>query len=61
MCVFARPGSVNVDFTITTTMNDLDFRSANSELSQILTANGFKVVENAFAYSGKGLISCLVH
>ncbi|XP_053470446.1 adhesion G protein-coupled receptor F5 isoform X2 [Ictalurus furcatus] len=46
-----RPGSVNVDFIITTTTNDLDFRSANSELSQILTANGFKVVENAFAYS----------
>ncbi|XP_053098379.1 adhesion G protein-coupled receptor F5 [Pangasianodon hypophthalmus] len=46
-----RPGSINVDFTITTTTNELDFRSANSELSQVLTANGFKVAENAFAYS----------
>ncbi|KAF4082412.1 hypothetical protein AMELA_G00151530 [Ameiurus melas] len=46
-----RPGSIIVDFTITTTMNDLDFSSANSALSQVLTKEGFKVAENSFAYT----------
>ncbi|XP_046691587.1 adhesion G-protein coupled receptor F1-like isoform X3 [Silurus meridionalis] len=46
-----RAGSVIVDFTINTTVKEPDFKAANSELSQILTLNGFKVAENAFAYS----------
>lgn len=63
MCVggFLRPGSIIVDFIITTTTDELDFASANSALTQILTANGFKVVENSFAYSGKCLISFTIH
>ncbi|GAA6093806.1 adhesion G protein-coupled receptor F5-like isoform X1 [Tachysurus ichikawai] len=46
-----RPGSIIVDFTINTATNTLDFKFANSALSQILTANGFKVDNNPVAYS----------
>lgn len=56
MCVFVRPGSIIVDFTINTTTDKLDFTVANSELSQILTADGFNFNENSFGYSGKHFI-----
>ncbi|KAK3516718.1 hypothetical protein QTP70_022511, partial [Hemibagrus guttatus] len=55
-----RPGSIIVDFMINTTTNELDFKVANSELFQILTADGFKVNENSFAYSGVYYITDLI-
>lgn len=56
MCVFVRPGSIIVGFTINATTDKLDFKVANSELSQILTSDGFNINENSFAYSGKHFI-----
>ncbi|XP_073789632.1 adhesion G protein-coupled receptor F4-like isoform X2 [Danio rerio] len=46
-----RPGSVLADYTISTTSNNLDFSTANADLSSSLQAQGIILPADAFAQS----------